>query len=65
MLDLLSEARMLGCKAADALMDPSLNLLPNQGENLEDQGRYRRIVEKPNYLIMTQSNITYPISVVN
>jgi len=35
MLDMLSEAGMLGCKAADTPMDPNLKLLPGQGELLE------------------------------
>ena len=56
---------MLMCKAANTLMDPNLNLLLDQGELLEDQGRYRGLVEKLNYLTMTRSDIAYPVSVVS
>jgi len=54
MLDMLSEAGMLGCKAADTPMDPNLKLLPGQGKLLEDQERYRRLVEKLNCLTVTR-----------
>jgi len=30
-LNMLSEAGILGCKAADTLMDPNLKLLPDRG----------------------------------
>jgi len=52
-LDLLSEAGMLGCKSIDSPMDVNTKLLPDQ-EFLEDVGRYRRLVWKLNYLIVTR-----------
>ena len=37
-LDLLSEADMLGCKSIDFLIDVNTKLLPDQGGLLEDAG---------------------------
>lgn len=45
-------------------MDPNLKLLHDQGELLEDQERYIKLVRKLNYLIMTRPDIAYLISVV-
>jgi len=64
-LDILSEAGMLGFKTVDTPMDPNLKLLLDQGELLEDQKRYRRLAGKLNYLTMIRSDITYPVSVVS
>ena len=64
-LDMLSEAGMFGCKVPDTPMDPGLKLLPDQEKLLEDQGRYRRLVGKLNYLTMTRPDITYLVSVVS
>lgn len=50
---------------ADILMDPNLKLLHDQGELLEDQERYIKLVRKLNYLIMTRPDIAYLISVVS
>ena len=65
MLDMLSEAGMLECKAANTSMDPNFRLLPYKGEFLEDQGRHMRLIGKLNYLTMTWSNIAYPVSVAS
>ncbi|XP_061366398.1 uncharacterized protein LOC133317477 [Gastrolobium bilobum] len=46
-------------------MDPSVKLLPNQGEPLSDHKRYRRLVEKLNYLTVTRPDISFAISVVS
>lgn len=46
-------------------MDPNLKLLHDQGELLEDQERYIKLVRKLNYLIMTRPDIAYLISVVS
>ncbi|XP_070040210.1 secreted RxLR effector protein 161-like [Nicotiana tomentosiformis] len=35
---------MLNCKPIDALMYPNVKLVPEQGEPLEDPGRYRRLI---------------------
>ena len=46
-------------------MDPSVKLLPDQGEPISDQGRYRRLVGKLNYLTVTGPDIAFAISVVS
>jgi len=46
MLDILSEASMLGCRAIDVPMEVNVKLLPNQRENLDDPDKYRRLVRK-------------------
>ena len=57
---------MLVCKIIDSHMEINMNtkLLPNQGE-LEYDGRYRRLVDKLNYLTMMRLNITFAVSVVS
>ena len=44
MLDILSKVGMLGSRAADALMETNVKLLSDQGEILEDHGRYHWLV---------------------
>jgi len=45
-------------------MDMNKKLLPDQGELLEDVGRYMRLVGELNYLMMIRSYITFAVSVV-
>ena len=52
-LDILEETVMLNCKPVDTPMDPNVKLVPGQGEPLRDSGRYRRLVERLNYLTIT------------
>ena len=59
-LDLLSETEMLEYRSIDSLMDMNKQLLPN--ELLEDVGRYKRLVEKLNYLTVTRPDITFTVS---
>jgi len=63
-LDLLSETGMLRCKSINFSMNVNMKLLPNQGELLENIGRYERLVEKLNYLTVTRPNITVAASIV-
>ena len=37
----------------------------SQGESLGDSGRYRRLVGKLNYLIITRSDNSFPVNVVS
>jgi len=53
---------MLEYMSIDSLMNVKRKLLPYQGELLEDVGRYRRLVEKLNYLLVTRSNITFIVN---
>ena len=64
MLDLLSEIGKLATKPCHSPMAQSLHLT-REGELFEDPERYRRLVGKLNYLIITCPNIAYSISVIN
>ena len=52
-LDILEETCMLECKPVDTPMDPNVKLVRGQGKPLRDLGRYRRLVDKLNYLTIT------------
>ena len=52
-LDILANTSMLDCKPVDTHMDPNVKLVLGQGEPLQDLGRYRRLVDKLNYLTIT------------
>ena len=56
---------MLDCKLIDTPMDPHDKLVPRQGDLLHDPRRYRRLVGKLNYLTITRSDISFPVSVVS
>ena len=64
-MDILEETGLLNAKPTDTPMDPSVKLLPNQGEPLSDSGRYRRLVGKLNYLTVTRPDISFAVSVVS
>nr|KYP71093.1 Copia protein [Cajanus cajan] len=56
---------MVDCRPSDTPMDPNIKLLPGQGEPLDDPERYRRLVGRLNYLIVTRPDIAFPVSVVS
>ena len=56
---------MMGCQPIDTPMDPNAKLLLGQKEPLSDPGRYRRLIENLNYLIVTRPNISFPVSVIS
>ena len=60
MLDLLSETRKLEAKPCQSPMAQSLHLT-REDELFEDRERYRRLVEKLNYLIVTRYDIVYSV----
>ena len=64
-LDILADTGMLDYKPVDTPMDPNVKLVPGQGEPLQDPRRYRRLVGKLNYLIITRLDISFPMRVVN
>ena len=64
-LDILEETGMLDCKPVNTPMDPNVKLISRQGEPLRDPGRYRRLVRRLNYLTITKSKISFPVSVVS
>lgn len=46
-------------------MDSNIKLILEQGEPFSNPGKYRRLVGKLNYLIVTQLGTTFPVSVVS
>ena len=64
-LDILTDTGMLDCKLVYTPIDLNVKLLPAQGEPLQDPGRYRRLVGKLNYLIITPPDIYFLVSVVS
>ena len=62
--DLLSETGKLGVKPYSSPMVPSIHLT-REGETFEDPERYRRLVEKLNYLTVTRPDIAHSVSVVS
>lgn len=65
MLDLLSEAGMLGCKLCDAPVDPKYKLKEDDDNKLLDVGRYQWLVGKLMYLASTYPNISFAVSLVS
>ena len=63
-LDILSETWKLGAKPCSTPMASNVQLT-KEGELFEDPERYRRLVGKFNYLIVTHPNITYSVSVLS
>ena len=63
-LDLLSEIGKLGAKPCSFPMAPGVHLT-REGELFEDSERYRRLVGKLNYLIVTCLDITHSVRVVS
>ena len=56
---------MLDYKPVDTPMDPDVKLVPRHEKSLGDLGRYRPLVGKLNYLIITQPDISFLVSVVS
>ena len=63
-LDLLSETGKLGANPFSSLMGPGVHLT-REGELFEDPERYRRLLEKLNYLTVTCLDIAHSVSVVS
>ncbi|RZB60391.1 Plant UBX domain-containing protein 7 [Glycine soja] len=64
-LDILEETGLFNAKPLGTPMDPSIKLLPNQGEPLLNPGRYRRLVGKLNYVMISCPNIAFAVSVIS
>jgi len=56
---------MINVKLVDTLMDPVSNLNFDQGEPYSDPGRYKRLIGKLNYRIVTHPNTVFALSVVS
>ena len=63
-LDLLSKTRKLRVKPCSSPKVPSVHLT-REGETFEDPERYRRLVGKLNYLIITLPDIAHSVSVIS
>jgi len=63
-LDILEEI-LMNSKSVDTLMDPNVKLLPNKGEPLSYPEKYRRLVGKLNYLIVTRPDISFAVSMMS
>ena len=63
-LDMLSKTGKLGAKPCSTLMAPNVQLT-KEGELFEDPKRYKRLVGKLNYLIVTRPDIVYSINVLS
>ena len=64
-LNLLEETGLMNSKSVDTPMDSNAKLLPSQGEPLSDLKKYRRLVAKFNYLIVTRLDISFAVGVVS
>ena len=62
--DLLSEIGKLGVKLCSSPMVPGVHLT-REDETFEDPERYRRLVRKLNYLIVTCPDIVHLVSIVS
>ena len=63
MLDLLSKTGKLGVKPCNSPMVPGVHLT-KEGKTFENLERYRRLVGKLNYLIVTCPDIAHLVSIV-
>ena len=63
-LDLLSKTGKLGAKPCSTPMTPNVQIT-KEGDLFEDPERYKRLVGKLNYLIITRSDNAYLVSVLS
>ncbi|KAK2974028.1 hypothetical protein RJ640_011393, partial [Escallonia rubra] len=61
-LDLLVETGKAGAKPCNTPMNPSVHLTKDDDDRLDDPEKYRRLVGKLNYLIVTRPDIAYAVS---
>ena len=64
-LDMLSEACMLGCKVIDAPMKTNVKLLADHEELLDNPSRYHQLVNKLNCLMVTRHDTVFVVSFVS
>ena len=61
-LEILTSTRMLGCKPTSTLMVPNLHLALKDGELIDEPERYRSLVGRLMYLIITRPDITFAVN---
>lgn len=64
-LDLLEKTGCQLLKEVDTPLETSVKLEPHVGDKLQDQRRYRQILGKIIYLIVTRPDIIFAVSVVS
>ncbi|XP_075096322.1 putative mitochondrial protein AtMg00240 [Nicotiana tabacum] len=57
--------RRHGCRPVNTPTDPNSKLLSGQRESLSDPARYRRLIGKLNYPILTRLEISFPVTIVS
>ncbi|XP_030964237.1 uncharacterized protein LOC115985442 [Quercus lobata] len=60
-LEVLNDARYLGCKPTRTPMDQNIKLIKYEGEELKDPILYRRMIGRLLYLTITRLDITYAV----
>jgi hypothetical protein len=64
-LNFLHDTGYLGSKPIATPMEPNLNLMPDEGDFIDNPNTYRRLVSKLIYLTTTRPDISYAISIVS
>lgn len=65
MLDILDDAKMLGCRPCDTQVVLNWKVQEDDGERLIDVGRYQRLVRKLIYLFFTRPDISYVVGLMS
>lgn len=62
---MLQETGVHNAKPADSPLETGVKLAPDVGQPLEDQGKYRRLVDQLIYLTVTRPNLSFAVSVAS